>query len=274
MHHSDEQSRETAVVTCYLDESGSEDLSATAVLAGLLLNRSNFFSFEQKWAGILTAHKIPKPLHMRDFRRGRRLAKIPKQLRTPLFDDVVELINSHKIISVAATITQGQFQKYFSKPIRRQFLSAYGMNFIVCALLNFTNAKQNKYEKKIAYLVDEGNPYRDHILNAHAALKEIQKSRFLNLGSIAFDGDQDYCSLQAADVIAWSVRRSATRELRRSFLRLSRILESNHVQLPLPEESMLHFSSALNEFLMQHKDIEQVTALIQEITPTLTDSVK
>src|SRR5215831_3601882 len=98
MQQSDDESREAAIVSFWLDESGTDDLAPTAVVGGLLLSKSYFIRFNDAWAAILEKHSIAPPLHMKDFRRPNgRLADIKNQQRRALFTDVVSVINEHKI---------------------------------------------------------------------------------------------------------------------------------------------------------------------------------
>jgi len=69
MHQSDDESRQAAIVTCYLDESGTQEGAPIAVVGELLLNKANFASLDAAWWPMLVKHSIEPPLHMKDFRR-------------------------------------------------------------------------------------------------------------------------------------------------------------------------------------------------------------
>src|SRR5579863_4398485 len=68
MHHSEDEARQAAFVECYLDESGTDDLSPTAVVGGLVLNRSGFGRLNARWTEVCKAHGLPS-IHMKDFGR-------------------------------------------------------------------------------------------------------------------------------------------------------------------------------------------------------------
>jgi hypothetical protein len=214
MHRSDEESRQVAVVTFYLDESGTHEGSAIAVVGGLLLNKEGFRALDDTWREILARHSILPPLHMKEFRRpDGRLADVSNDQRRALFSDVVKVINENKIYSIAASLTPDRFKKYFDKTFRRETMSVYGMCFILCAHRNYLRTQQNHYDENIPFLMDSGNQYAEHVRAAHAAMQEDQW-KTMRVGSLTFDKDEDWSPLQAADVIAWASR---TRVQRGSF---------------------------------------------------------
>src|ERR1017187_4957660 len=173
MNHSDDESRQAAVVTCYLDESGTHEGAPIAVVGGLLLNKARFGALDGGWDSMLAAHSIPPPLHMNEFRRpDGRLADVSNDSRRALFSDVVKVINEHKIYSIAATVTAEQYQKYFDKEFRAKGLSIYGACFMLSAIMVHRMAKQNNYGERIAFLMHSGNQYAGHVQGTHAVMLE------------------------------------------------------------------------------------------------------
>ncbi len=243
MHQSDEKSRQTAVVTCYLDESGMHDGAPIAVVAGLLLDKSKFGTFDEKWKTMLADHSITPPLHMKEFRRPKgRLANISNENRRTLFSEVVTVINKHKIYSVAATLTTEQFGKYFTRQFRREAMSVYGMCFILCAQMNHMLAMKNHYGERIAFLMDSGNQYANHVRGAHAAMQE-EEWKAMQVGSLTFDKDERWSPLQGADVIAWASRvRAQGDQFTNGYEPLARLFDEAHAQEPYPESAIAEFA--------------------------------
>lgn len=208
MHQSDDPDGETFAVNCYLDESATDGGSPEAVVAGVLMNRSRCVAFDASWTEFLNAHQL-KALHMKDFGSHGSLASLSETERRGIFRDAAAIINRHKLYSIAATIT---YAKYVSelKPSIRKAMSVYGFCFLLAAYSNHLLAVSNKYTKNIGFILDSGNPYAAHVRGAHAALKEWQLTYALNAGSLTFDDDEEIGALQAADLVAWSVRRRAT----------------------------------------------------------------
>jgi hypothetical protein len=118
-------------------------------------------------------------------------------------------------------------------------------------------AQANKYDKRIAYLVDSGNPYAENVFFAHQELVQVQTpEKYLNLGSLSFDLDDDVTALQAADVICWAVRRRATGfPFAAGFEPIEAILETKgHNQSPFPEDfirTILADLQALNPEILE-----------------------
>jgi len=246
MHHSDEADRRSLAVTCYLDESGTDDLAPTAVVAGVVLNKRRFFSLDRLWGEMLARHGVEPPLHMREFGRKGRLRHIGKNERRALFSAAADLINSHKVYTVAATLTQAQFKTLLTPDIRKT-MGAYGMCFILCVYLNHLVAQQKQYRPNIAYVLDTGNNCKHQVIEAHGAMKEWQHSKPLHVGALAFEDDKQVGALQAADVTAWGVRRKMIgSSFKSGFEPIKEILdEHDHIQEEWTKKVLTHLSDSL-----------------------------
>lgn len=206
MTHSEDPTKEVFAVNCYLDESATDGGTPEAVVAGVLMDRDRFLAFDAEWKGFLAKHNLSPAFHMKDFGFHGRLGGIGPDERRAIFSDAVAIINRHKIYSVAATVNNEDYRRYLDKRIR-DVMSVYGLCFILSAYSNHLRAVHNKYEKNIGFLLDSGNPYADHVREAHSTLLVWQKSEPLHAGSLTFASDEDVSALQAADLVAWSVRR-------------------------------------------------------------------
>jgi hypothetical protein len=76
-NYSDDEQRNISVVECYLDESGTDGQSPTAVVGGLLLRRKERFYLRQEWAKTLAKHGVTPPIHMREFGPHGRFKDLP-----------------------------------------------------------------------------------------------------------------------------------------------------------------------------------------------------
>jgi hypothetical protein len=211
LHNSETSTNETASVRLYLDESGGKDPNTPkAVVGGLLINYSHFLHFEDEWDHLLDTHGITAPLHMREFGKDGKLGGISICCRREIFTEVAQLINSHKIGSQSSTLTNSEYESLIPKEARDIF-SPYAMCYNLAIMTNHKLA-EGVYEKKIPVILDMGNPYADHVRKAHAAALTMQNSgeMYLHLGGLYFDDDAEFGVLQAADVIAWSIRRLAS----------------------------------------------------------------
>jgi hypothetical protein len=209
MHNSDDPQKETAMVRIYLDESGDEGPSIThAVIGGLLINRSYFLHFEAEWDRLLEKHGIAAPIHMKEFGRPHgRFASMSDVCRYQLFVEAADLINSHKLFSIGSTLSNHDYQTHMPQAVRDKY-SVYAMCFMLTAVANHKLAELSNYRGNIPFILDSGNAYAKHVRQAHAVMLEWQHQGVpLNVGSLTFADDADFGVLQAADMIAWGVRR-------------------------------------------------------------------
>ncbi len=206
-HERDIPERESAAVRLYLDDSGSKDPNTPhAVMGGLVINRSFSFHFEEAWDRMLDAHGITPPIHMKEFAPNRRFGRISPRCRRELFLEIVDLIMSHRIASIEAGITNAEYEATVMLEARKIF-SAYAMCFGLAVEMNHQLA-EGRYDGKIPFILDIGNPHSHHITQAHAAILAMQKEgRFCHAGRLYFEDDAEFGVLQAADVIAWGARR-------------------------------------------------------------------
>ena len=209
-HESDNSDKETATVRLYLDESGGDDPGTPhAVVGGILINHSDFLHFEAEWNRVLAKRGITPPIHMKEFGPYGRFADVSPRRRHELFLEIAALVNSHKLVSMSATLSNAEYKANVDEKVREEF-SVYGMCFILSAVMNHKLAASKSYGKRIPFILDHGNPYKRHVVKAHATMIEWQKDVFLNVGGLHFEDDKDLGILQAADVVAWGARRRTT----------------------------------------------------------------
>jgi len=244
--HSKEKHREVLVVECYLDESGTDDLSPTAVVGGLLLRQDAFFWLDVEWRKVLLKHGINPPIHMKEFGPHGEFKDISHQARRALFTDLVRIINEHKSMSISATLTTEQYNRIFSGIFdTRKSMSVYASCFVLLAVLNGKCAEAENYKYDIPFVVDDNNPYKHHILDAHSVVKEFQKQVPLNAGQLSFATDTDLCAIQAADVVSWTVRKSIVGTFKHGFEPLPALLDEKHESQPFEEGWMIEVANAL-----------------------------
>jgi hypothetical protein len=148
---------------------------------------------------------------MKEFGRPHgRFANISDYRRRQFFVEAAHLINTHKILSVGATLSTDEYRRLMPQKVREKF-SVYAMCFLLSLMMNHKLAEHQGYTKKVSFILDRGNPNAQHVRQGHAMAMLWQKSgQFLHAGSLTFADDEDLCALQAADVIAWGVRRRVT----------------------------------------------------------------
>lgn len=223
MHHSDEPSRLSSVVTCYCDDSGSHEEAAVAVVGGLLMNKTGFMAFDSKWNEILHEFRLER-IHMNDFVRpnGKHVA-MKYEMKIALFNSIVKAILDHRIYTFSVSVPQTDYRSLLSKQIYREVMGAYTMAFFVTIILNAVTAGFVGYKGRIGYLIDKGSDHHHEQMDAgHTVVLEWEKLRGIEsqVGPLASDLDDNNNALQAADVIAWSYHRMKESSLTDEFVPL------------------------------------------------------
>jgi Protein of unknown function (DUF3800) len=204
----DYSENEIAALRLYMDESGGDDPNTPhAVIGGILIFRKAFLQFEAEWDRMLSDHGISDGIHMKEFGPHGKLGHISKCCRQELFSRATYLIENYRAFTIAATISNEQYKLHIVPEVRKRF-SLYAMCFNFIIMMNHKLAENSKYDARIPFIMDVGNPYAGHVRDAHAfMLTRMQKQIYRHVGSLVFEDDKSFGVLQAADIIAWGTRR-------------------------------------------------------------------
>jgi len=157
----------------------------------------------------------------------------------------VRLIRDHKQYTIAGVITSDQYNRHFGKLFKKEHkMSIYGACFLIVATLQVKQAQHANYKGKIAYLLDTGNEHRGHIVNSHEYMTK-NAPRYSHIGTLTFSSDAKERVLQAADVIAWSVRKRLTDGFKNGFEPLEAIFDDDHIEQPFEEAWMVELADAI-----------------------------
>ncbi len=243
MHHSDDEARRSAFVTCYVDESSTDDkVLPHGVLGGVVMNKNGFLMFEEAWFDLLEEFGIETPLHMNEFGPHGRFGRFDFCQREQLLRAAVNLINDYKIVSITTTVANQEFANAMDSSFN---LSVYGTSFVGMVVRNQNNADFSGFLGSISYMFDEGNSKKHHVLNAHSVLRE-SPDLGVRLGPIAFDWDTYVGALQAADVVAWAERRrQGDPALRRFEPLLDLFSPDHHLGTPVTIETLQDINASL-----------------------------
>jgi hypothetical protein len=255
LHHSDDPTKETFALTCYLDESGIDNQGPVAAVGGLLLDKAQCLSFDKQWVKILNHYEINRPLHMKKFLKEQKRLSIRQ--RRGLFHGLSETINSYKAHSTAAVLSHEQFNKFVPDKIPTK-LSLYGFCFILCAFQNHLQAESWEYKDRIAYLLEQPNEHSGDIADAHSAMIEWQKDKEFHMGTFGF-ADKGFSALEAADVIAWGTRRRISgKPFYEGFEHINDIFNPNHhVENTWDDKLFYDLTEWAAKQIAEPKEIEQ-----------------
>jgi hypothetical protein len=233
LHNSDDPELETAALRLYLDESGGADPNTPhAVAGGILVQRKHFIEFENAWDRMLAVRHLKPSLHMKEFGQHGRFGHLSVSERRKLFTEVAKLISVYRVNSISISLSNEEYEAKMPPEVQRVF-SVYGMCFLLAAYGTHILAERNSYQDRIPIIMDSGNPYAEHVRASHANIQQIQRENgdFLQIGALAFDDDEYFGILQAADVISWGARRRASNlKLGSGLSPIDRIFSGSHIE--------------------------------------------
>jgi hypothetical protein len=219
---------------CYLDESGTDNNSDVAVVAGVVVNMKYSYWLQRDWLACLFRHDIASPFHMRECGKE-RFRKVYGNTLKRVLSELVAIVNEYKTLSVASTLTSNHYRRSFDGITE---LSMYGASYAEVVMINGVKSRQDGYYDKIRYCLDEGNIYRPQVEQAQDFLLSTEHKSPLNLGDLRFESDTEFCALQAADLVSWSVRRKLTTKLKEEHAPLEELFDARHVQVNYEKEWM------------------------------------
>jgi hypothetical protein len=223
-----EKCRIVAMLKSFYDESAIDGGTEVSVVGGMLINEVGCNAFGREWDSMLKRHEFPLPyIHMVDLWPGGKVrdSRLPKNQPEVLLDypehrrgrflsEIVDIINEYKTRTVESTLLARDWKKAYSFLGKRDRLSIHSMCFLQAAVLQATIAENMGYPHDIPFMLDGGCPDSKCVVIAHEFLTrkfpDYQPDFPSRAGPLQFGDDKQYPTLQAADVIAWTIRRKAT----------------------------------------------------------------
>ncbi len=271
LHHRERDDDLLLGLTCYFDDSGTDDGSPFVTIGGPLLSRIQAKEMSRKWAQLIQSNKLEPPLHMKDFVGHGKLSTWPREFKRGLFRDACRIVNEHKLYSVSISISRDEFNHELAEDVRSDLIGPYAMAFFTAVALTQGACQKTVLLKdsRIAYLVDRGAAHSEQLDAAHKVISDIEKkSGQGNTGTLGFETDDSCAPLQAADMIAWAARR---RQLDGSFSPGFEPLEDvlaetehpyhAHVQMPLHGIKML--ATPINNWITKFGEIPKLENIIR-----------
>ncbi len=221
-------------VVCFLDESATDaEDSDHAVLAGIVMNRSDLLEFEAAWAAILARHGAESGIHMKTLSPKGPHPHLVGDACAAMLTDAVQVINRCRIFTFGTSWDNRKHEALFSNQMRRKYLSVYGLAFMMAVEINRATAARQGYTASIDYVLDDGNRFKHHIVQMHNSIRTLPELAQFSVGSLRFEDDAAVPALQAADIIAWATRRrKAGLDLKGVHEPLSRLFDDFYADSP------------------------------------------
>lgn len=278
LHHSEEEDRLVLGLTCYLDDSGSDDGSPLVTCGGLLMTRIQFKNFSSRWDAMYKRNKfsgylLEPPLHMTDFVGHGKYATLPVEFKRALFLDVARLIRDHRLYSIAVAISQIDYAKELSEDVSKNLIGPYAFAFfsIVGAHQAFSE-QLRRGPLRTAYLVDHGFGHYQQLVDAHRIIEDFEiamHGRSVHTGPMDSEPDDKIPALQAADVISWAVRRVAVnKSLPEGFEPLADAIKDelidgpHHVTVVIPRDGIHMLAKPINNWIKQRGSLPELRDIV------------
>lgn len=239
MQRSTDESRLAAMLGSYWDESAVDGGSPVSVVGGILLNHKGYSSLELEWSRVIARYPSlgQRYVHMKDFGQNEKLSAYPLDEKRRLLGELVRVINDCKAASIGSTLSPSQYKSSFASFLSGddEKLSIHGMCFLQAMVIQGGIAHNHNYQHEIPFMLDEGCPDRSDIDEAHKFIRtKFQPSSPscpTYAGGLTWEDDKKFPQLQAADLIAWSVRRrSAGFKFSGGTEPLADIFDSAHIE--------------------------------------------
>lgn len=199
------------MLRAYIDDSGKPDQSPVMVLAGYLSSAERWACFTNEWTSILDAHSLDA-LHMTDLWRKSypEHAHLSPLARDQLLSKLVQCIRSNVMRGFVNVMPFSGFERYLkvreSGPLSRPY---FWMFFSMLSRVYELSYRYNADEKTEMLFDVQGGESEARIMEALGELRNIAAPRYGEhfILSPSFRDDKDLPPLQAADMLAWTVRR-------------------------------------------------------------------
>ncbi len=217
--------RKMAVLQAMADDSGKSQ-DPVFVLAGLVMNADEWIQFTDSWDAIL--NKVPRIEYFKmneAHNREEQFAKFSPTERDQRVRDFTNLIMIYRPLAIADVVPHDLYKRFFAGKFGRRadypyFISAYSLTSMVMRyqILNGWNLGE-----KTDFIFDEQGKEGDLIKLSWSRAKEFipPECRPLAGGTPIYQDEKKFLPLQAADLVAWHVRRFYwERDAGRSFVSL------------------------------------------------------
>lgn len=218
--HSDDPERIAVMISGYYDESSVDGGSPISAVGGILMLHRDAIWFEQAWYEVLAdfpwllkSASGKRYVHMKAFGKHQALASIDSDERRRLFCRLVPLINDFKHSSIGASLTPEEYRSSVRGIPKQERLTIHTICFISAAIMQAKILTSVKYEYKVPFMLDNGIPRLEYdaLTVAHkfitGQIPNWQPQHDFKAGGLVWEDDKEHPWLQAADIVAWAVRR-------------------------------------------------------------------
>lgn len=204
----------------YFDESGLDERSKSFCIAGYVAESKNWFELRRSWSSTLAEAGVTC-FHMADFEnRQGEFEGWTNAKRIGFIKDLLALINSTDVWGVGCGIVKTDYERISAAFIARGkvtphwYRHPYLLAFQHCLIETCVHAEDVHPREKIAFVFDQQAEFHARAEKVYEGLTSSGKwPRAFRLGSLRFASKLDAIPLQAADLLAYELRKRLDHKL-------------------------------------------------------------
>lgn len=197
-------------LTYFIDDSGQSD-PPVFVLGGIGLETHRLEAFEIDWRAILATPPVVPQFKMKDcYRRDGGFKGISSEARDVKLKALANVLHRHGCTTISVCVHHDDFARHFSGRMMNTLDRPYQFlhHLVIAQAFNLERSRGNA--GPVEFIFDRQQGEERSIQAAFAGMGEglHPDIRSFLKGPPRFADDRDEMGLQAADMIAWHIRRS------------------------------------------------------------------
>lgn len=231
--------------TC-LDETGKWK-DPTVSFAGWISDSPRWHAFSQEWFALLEEFPGVRGIHMSDLMMRGGEVKYQEHVfsedptREKLVNKCVDVINKHTLAVVACGVDCNAYRRLLSCPSRKQIgkdAHVFVFRRVMKHIADTLNTIQWPYATGLIF--HDNREYGKECYEHYSNSREMNSSWRKVFGSISFADDELYPPLQAADMLAWFLRKKNEQSYDGKFDKtIKRLLKGKPAEAHYYDESSL-----------------------------------
>ncbi len=198
------------MLQAYIDDSGNIGDSPVFVLAGFASTADRWQSFSSEWDAALNISPSLAYFKTKEAAQGSGEFKGWKvDAITGRVSELVRIIDNHAAFGIGCVVDCAGYKNVFPGKVARAMDNPYFMAFF--GVMNCLMRLQDRIgnPKKVDYIFDQQMFEDQRVLNAWGLYKRYAPATAIGRigGTPRFESDRDFLPLQAADLLAWKIRR-------------------------------------------------------------------
>ena len=211
--------RKLLMLTAFFDDSGTDGSGPFCVIAGYISDVERWKAFSDAWAGELQAD--PRISHLKMTEANNRRGPFwgwDIVARDRKIERLAEIISQYAIGGLASIVSHKAYLREAKGFLPDTIDNPYWLCFQRVILESARIYGHECAGGKINFVFDtQGEGYERRAALIHSGWEKAQSTAYQPLvGSITFASDLDILPLQAADLLAWHIRRRSDRHIQKA----------------------------------------------------------